>query len=96
MQLLRLVINSVIYSVRFSELLCYPLLFLILKDAEISNPNMLLGFVAIGATLVAFLVRTLGLSLDGTIGYAINLAKDLVPRIIFFLLDGNKNKVSGW
>ncbi|HEY3333850.1 MAG TPA: MIP/aquaporin family protein [Candidatus Limnocylindrales bacterium] len=44
------------------------------------------GLAALGALPVALLVWSIGLSLGGTTGYAINPARDLGPRIIHQLL----------
>ena len=41
-----------------------------------------LGLGAVGALPVSLLVVSIGLSLGGTTGYAINPARDLIPRIV--------------
>ena len=76
----------------------FVLLFVIFnfKDAEITSPKTPMGLGSIGAIPVSFLVWGIGLSLGGTTGYAINPARDLGPRILFFFLYGNKTKVCDW
>ncbi|WP_310378330.1 MIP/aquaporin family protein [Flavobacterium sp.] len=51
-----------------------------------NDPKALIGLGAIGALPVAILVWSIGLSLGGTTGYAINPARDLGPRIMHALL----------
>lgn len=80
----------------FSELVgTFVLLFTILyfTDATISEPETIVGMGSLGAIPVAFLVWSIGLSLGGTTGYAINPARDLGPRIIHAILP-IKNKAS--
>jgi len=51
---------------------------------------------ALGALLVGFLVWSIGLSLGGPTGYAINPARDLGPRIAHALLPIHDKKGSNW
>jgi glycerol uptake facilitator protein len=55
-----------------------------------------LGLGTIGAFPVAFLVVAIGLSLGGATGYAINPARDLMPRIMHTLLPMKYKGPSGW
>jgi len=56
--------------------------------------NTLVGLGSIGAIPVAFLVWSIGLSLGGTTGYAINPARDLGPRIMHAILPFKSKKGS--
>jgi glycerol uptake facilitator protein len=49
-----------------------------------------------GPYLVGVLVWSIGLSLGGTTGYAINPARDLGPRIAHFFLPLGRKEGSGW
>jgi glycerol uptake facilitator protein len=66
---------------------------------------LVFGILAIGANdlaqgfnpfLVGLLVVSIGLSLGGTTGYAINPARDLAPRIAHFLLPIPNKRDSDW
>ena len=79
-----------------SEILgTFVLIFTILNfsNATIKDTQEIIGLGSIGAVPVAFLVWSIGLSLGGTTGYAINPARDLGPRIIHSILP-MKNKAS--
>jgi glycerol uptake facilitator protein len=54
------------------------------------------GLAALGALPVAILVWSIGLSLGGTTGYAINPARDLGPRIIHAILPVPGKGSSDW
>ncbi len=54
------------------------------------------GMAALGALPVAILVFSIGLSLGGTTGYAINPARDLGPRIIHAILPVPGKGGSDW
>jgi glycerol uptake facilitator protein len=59
-------------------------------------PDVEIGLGAVGALPVAFLVFSIGLSLGGTTGYAINPARDLGPRIMHALLPIKGKRDSDW
>lgn len=67
---------------------------LVLGVLYIAVPNVGLG--AISALPVALLVFSIGLSLGGTTGYAINPARDLGPRIMHSLLPVHNKRDSDW
>lgn len=65
-------------------------------DASIAEPETVIGLGSIGALPVALVVWSIGLSLGGTTGYAINPARDLGPRIIHALLPLKNKASSDW
>jgi glycerol uptake facilitator protein len=58
--------------------------------------NMKIGLGTLGALPVGLLVLSIGLSLGGTTGYAINPARDLGPRIAHALLPVPGKRDSDW
>ena len=76
----------------------FVLIFTILffTDATINDTQTIIGLGSLGALPVALLVWSIGLSLGGTTGYAINPTRVLGPRIMHAILP-IKNKVdSDW
>jgi glycerol uptake facilitator protein len=51
---------------------------------------------SLGAFPVAFLIVSIGMSLGGTTGYAINPARDLAPRFAHFVLPIKGKRNSDW
>ena len=83
----------------FSEIIgTFVLLFAVFYFTKADNTDgkTLLGLGSVGALPVAFLIWSIGLSLGGTTGYAINPARDLGPRIMHSLLPMNNKKSSDW
>ncbi|XOD66594.1 MAG: MIP/aquaporin family protein [Flavobacteriales bacterium Tduv] len=63
---------------------------------EVETDNTPIGLGSLGAIPVAFLVWSIGLSLGGTTGYAINPARDLGPRIMHAILPIEGKGKSDW
>ncbi|MFH4968600.1 MIP/aquaporin family protein [Gaetbulibacter sp. M240] len=76
----------------------FVLIFTILyfTDATITDTETVIGLGSLGALPVAFLVWSIGLSLGGTTGYAINPARDLGPRIMHAVLPIKDKGSSDW
>jgi glycerol uptake facilitator protein len=64
--------------------------------AEMGADKTPIGLGSIGALPVAFLVWSIGLSLGGTTGYAINPVRDLGPRLAHTLLPIKGKGPSNW
>jgi glycerol uptake facilitator protein len=67
-----------------------------ITGGEIIESKTHIGLGSIGALPVALLVWSIGLSLGGTTGYAINPARDLGPRIMHFILPMKNKGKSDW
>ncbi len=86
----------------FSEVIgTFVLVFavLYLADPEILSSDLAgtkMGLGSIGALPVGLIVFSIGLSLGGTTGYAINPARDLMPRIAHAVLPIKNKRDSDW
>src|ERR1700749_158823 len=67
-----------------------------MTGGEIIESKTHIGLGSIGALPVALLVWSIGLSLGGTTGYAINPARDLGPRIMHSVLPMKNKRDSNW
>ena len=65
-------------------------------DAQGDGQTGLIGLGAIGALPVGLVVFSIGLSLGGTTGYAINPARDLSPRLAHAILPIPGKRDSDW
>jgi glycerol uptake facilitator protein len=75
----------------------FVLLVGVLAIPSVKNLNPNLGFATgLGPLLVGLLVFSIGLSLGGSTGYAINPARDFGPRLAHFLLPISGKGESDW
>lgn len=65
-------------------------------DASEAGEKIKVGLGSIGAVQVGLVVLSIGLSLGGTTGYAINPARDLGPRLVHALLPIARKRDSDW
>ena len=61
-----------------------------------SASEIKVGMGSLGTIPVAFIVMSIGLSLGGTTGYAINPARDIGPRLIHALVPIKNKGKSDW
>lgn len=102
---LQLAVFSTIPAIRnplanlFSEAVgTFVLIFVIFyfTNPEMGEEKTPIGMGSLGALPVTFLVWSIGLSLGGTTGYAINPARDLGPRIMHAILPMRNKSHSDW
>jgi glycerol uptake facilitator protein len=76
----------------------FVLMFVIfyITEAEIKPEKTPIGLGSIGAIPVMFLVWSIGISLGGTTGYAINPARDLGPRLVHSIFPMKNKGTSNW
>jgi glycerol uptake facilitator protein len=77
-------------------ILVFGALYILGPTLKLNGAEGNLGLGAIGALPVALLVLSIGLSLGGPTGYAINPARDLGPRIMHAILPIPKKRDSDW
>ena len=81
----------------FSEAIgTFVLVFTILFFTDASMTDTPIGLGSLGSLPVAFLVWSIGLSLGGTTGYAINPARDFGPRLMHAILPISNKASSDW
>ncbi|MGX1928516.1 MIP/aquaporin family protein [Flagellimonas sp. 2504JD4-2] len=91
-------ISNTFTNVLSEALGTFVLVFAVLyfTDAVSTKDNTIIGLGSLGALPVAIIVWSIGLSLGGTTGYAINPARDLGPRIVHALLPIKNKGSNGW
>lgn len=77
-------------------ILVFGALYILGPTIKLNGLDGNMGLGAIGALPVALLVTSIGLSLGGPTGYAINPARDLGPRIMHAILPIPKKRDSDW
>ena len=80
----------------FAVLLATEPIILSSEALDQTRPSSTIGLGTLGALPVGLLVLSIGLSLGGTTGYAINPARDLAPRIAHSLLPIAGKRDSDW
>lgn len=79
---------------------CLMLVVFYITGAELalrdSNSTLPIGLGSVGAIPVSFAVWVIGLSLGGPTGYAINPARDLMPRLMHAILPIKDKGSSHW
>lgn len=89
--------NNFFSEVTGTFILVLAVLLITLPELEYhSFGDSKVGLGSLGALPVAFVVFSIGMSLGGTTGYAINPARDLAPRIIHALLPLKDKDDSDW
>ncbi len=63
---------------------------------DAAGHHLHIGMGELGAIPVTFLIMSIGMSLGGVTGYAINPARDLAPRIAHAVLPIKGKRDSGW
>lgn len=96
---IRNAVNNLLSEVVGTFVLVLAVLLAVEPSIVIENSlsaGMKMGLGTLGALPAGLLVLSIGLSLGGTTGYAINPARDLGPRIAHFLLPVPGKRDSDW
>lgn len=80
----------------FCEAVATWLLVFVILVFTLEGNTPTLGMGSLGAFPVTMLIMSIGMSLGGATGYAINPARDLAPRIAHAILPIKGKKGSGW
>ena len=83
--------NNLFSEAMGTLMLTFGVLFIVQPNIEIVGIEISFGLGALEAIPVGLLVWVIGMSLGGTTGYAINPARDLGPRLVFFLINPKKH-----
>jgi glycerol uptake facilitator protein len=89
--------RNILGEITGTFVLVFAVLYIAAPELTIgSENNVSFGLGSLGALPVAFIVWSVGLSLGGTTGYAINPARDLGPRIMHAILPIKDKGKSDW
>jgi glycerol uptake facilitator protein len=88
--------SNIISEVIGTFVLILAVLYIAGPTVTSSTSEIKVGMGSLGAIPVAFVVISIGLSLGGTTGYAINPARDLGPRLIHTLVPIKNKGKSDW
>lgn len=88
--------NNLLSEIVGTFILVYAVLYISRPFIEMENSSVKVGLGALEALPVGLLVFSIGLSLGGTTGYAINPARDLGPRLVYAFLPLKKDAKPDW
>jgi glycerol uptake facilitator protein len=89
-------ISNAVFNLLSEIVGTFVLVFVVFYFTEPKMGDQPVGLGGLGALPVAFLVWSIGLSLGGTTGYAINPARDFGPRIMHSILPMKQKGSSNW
>ena len=89
-------ISNVISEAIGTFVLVFAVLYMAGPTVTSGAAEIKVGMGSLGALPVALIVTSIGLSLGGTTGYAINPARDLAPRLIHALVPIQNKGNSDW
>ncbi len=89
-------LSNLLSEVIGTSVLILAVLYIVGPQVTSAGPEIKLGLGSLGAIPVALVVISIGMSLGGTTGYAINPARDLGPRVIHALVPIKHKGESDW